>query len=106
MVPAVRGLSLEVAAGKSYGLVGESGSGKSTAAMALTRYLPAGTEVTAAELTVARTSLLGLDAAALRAFRASTLAVVYQEPGLALNPTMPVGEQVAEVYRLHSAGKH
>jgi len=106
LVTAVRGLSLDVAAGESYGLVGESGSGKSTAAMALTRYLPAATEVTAAELSVAGTSVLGLDRAELRAFRASTIAVVYQEPGLALNPTMPVGEQVAEVYRLHGAGKH
>ena len=100
-VAAVRDVSLDVAAGESYGLVGESGSGKSTAAMALTRYLPAGTEVTATELSVAGISVLGLDAAALRAFRARNLAVVYQEPGLALNPTMPVGEQIAEVYRLH-----
>jgi peptide/nickel transport system ATP-binding protein len=105
-VPAVRGLSLDIGAGESYGLVGESGSGKSTAAMALTRYLPARTEVTAAELSVAGTSVLELGAKALRAFRASALAVVYQEPGLALNPTMPVGEQIAEVYRLHGAGKH
>jgi peptide/nickel transport system ATP-binding protein len=106
MVPAVRELSLDVAAGESYGLVGESGSGKSTAAMALTRYLPPGTEVSAAELSVAGTSVLGLGSAALREFRASTLAVVYQEPGVALNPTMPVGEQIAEVYRLHNASKH
>jgi peptide/nickel transport system ATP-binding protein len=106
MVPAVRGLSFAIGAGESYGLVGESGSGKSTAAMALTRYLPAGTEISATELSVAGTSVLGLDAAELRTFRASALAVVYQEPGLALNPTMPVGEQIAEVYRLHSAGKH
>jgi peptide/nickel transport system ATP-binding protein len=103
VVPAVRGLSLDIAAGESYGLVGESGSGKSTAAMALTRYLPAGTDVSAAELTVAGASVLELNAAALRAFRASALAVVYQEPGLALNPTMPVGEQIAEVYRRHGA---
>jgi peptide/nickel transport system ATP-binding protein len=102
-VAAVRGLSLDIAAGESYGLVGESGSGKSTAAMALTRYLPAGTEISATELSVAGASVLDLDAAALRAFRACALAVVYQEPGLALNPTMPVGEQVAEVYRLHGS---
>ncbi|MGD0699252.1 MAG: ABC transporter ATP-binding protein [Trebonia sp.] len=106
MVPAVRGVSLDVAAGESYGLVGESGSGKSTAAMALTRYLPAGTDVSAGELSVAGTSVLSLDRAHLRAFRGGILGVVYQEPGLALNPTMPVGEQVAEVYRLHSADKH
>jgi peptide/nickel transport system ATP-binding protein len=102
-VPAVRGLDLVIGLGESYGLVGESGSGKSTAAMALTRYLPAGAEVSAAELSVAGASVLELDPTALRAFRASALAVVYQEPGLALNPTMPVGEQIAEVYRLHGA---
>jgi peptide/nickel transport system ATP-binding protein len=105
-VTALHGLSLDISAGESYGLVGESGSGKSTAAMALTRYLPAGTEITAAELSVAGAPVLGLESATLRAFRSSALAVVYQEPGLALNPTMPVGEQVAEVYRLHGAGRH
>jgi len=105
-VPAVRGLSLTIGAGESYGLVGESGSGKSTAAMTLTRYLPNRTAVSATELSVAGIPVLGLDAPALRAFRADTLSVVYQEPGLALNPTMPVGEQIAEVYRLHGAGKH
>jgi peptide/nickel transport system ATP-binding protein len=105
-VTALRGLSLDISAGESYGLVGESGSGKSTAAMALTRYLPAGTEITAARLSVAGAPVLGLEAAALRAFRSSAFAVVYQEPGLALNPTMPAGEQIAEVYRLHGAGQH
>jgi len=105
-VPAVQGLSLAIGAGESYGLVGESGSGKSTAAMALTRYLPAGTKISAAELSVAGASVLELDPAALRAFRASALGVVYQEPGLALNPTMPVGEQIAEVYRLHGTAQH
>ena len=104
-VPAVRGLDLAIGLGESYGLVGESGSGKSTAAMALTRYLPTGTEISAAELSVGGASVLDLDPTALRAFRGSALAVVYQEPGLALNPTMPVGEQIAEVYRLHGANR-
>ncbi len=104
-VTAVRGLSFTIDAGESYGLVGESGSGKSTAAMAITRYLPPDTEVSADTLTVAGTAVLDLDSPALRAFRAGQLAVVYQEPGLALNPTMPVGAQVAEVYRLHGTSR-
>jgi peptide/nickel transport system ATP-binding protein len=104
-VTAVRDLDLTIAAGESYGLVGESGSGKSTAAMTLTRYLPSGTEVTAAELSVSGVSVLELDAPALRRFRSGTLAVVYQEPGLALDPTMAVGRQIDEVYRLHGADR-
>ena len=105
MVPALRALSLSLAPGESYGLVGESGSGKSTAALALTRYLPPGTEVTAGELSVDGVHVLDLDPATLRAFRANILSVVYQEPGLALNPTKPAGEQIAEVYRLHGASR-
>ncbi|WP_375388127.1 ATP-binding cassette domain-containing protein [uncultured Amnibacterium sp.] len=102
-VAAVRGVSFEIAQGESYGLVGESGSGKTTAAMSLTRYLPDRTEIAATALEVGGVDVLGLDAGALRRFRASGLAVVYQEPGLALNPTLPVGAQVAEVHRLHGA---
>ncbi|MCU1528155.1 MAG: hypothetical protein JWP75_1918 [Frondihabitans sp.] len=102
---AVSGVSFEIAPGESYGLVGESGSGKSTTVLALTRYLPEGTVVRADALEVGGVKVLDLDASGLRDFRASGLAVVYQEPGLALNPTMPVGEQVAEVYRLHGASR-
>jgi peptide/nickel transport system ATP-binding protein len=103
--PALRGLSLEIGAGESYGLAGESGSGKSTAAMALTRYLPVGTEISADTLIVSGQAVLELDPQALRRFRASKLGVVYQEPALALNPTMPVGQQIAEVFRLHGSDR-
>ena len=102
-VVAVRDLDLSISAGESYGLVGESGSGKSTAAMTLTRYLPPGTGISAAELSVDGVPVLDLDAPALRRFRAGTLSVVYQEPGLALDPTMAVGRQIGDVYRLHGA---
>jgi peptide/nickel transport system ATP-binding protein len=101
----VSGVGFEVARGESYGLVGESGSGKSTTVLALTRYLSEGTAVTADALRVGGVDVLGLDRKGLRDFRASGLAVVYQEPGLALNPTLPVGLQVGEVYRLHGASR-
>jgi peptide/nickel transport system ATP-binding protein len=104
-LPAVKGISFHVNAGQSYGLVGESGSGKSTAAMALTRYLPARAELTASKLLVAGVDVLALDPQQLRQFRGSKLGIVYQEPGLALNPTMPVGEQISEIFRLAGSDK-
>jgi peptide/nickel transport system ATP-binding protein len=103
--PALRGLGFTVGPGESYGLVGESGSGKSTAALALTRYLPRNATLSAAELTVDGSAVPDLDGRELRQFRSTALAVVYQEPGLALNPTMRAGEQIAEVYRLHGEGR-
>jgi len=105
ITPAVRGIGFHVDAGEAYGLVGESGSGKSTAAMALTRYLAPNAVLEAAELTVAGTDVRALDARRLREFRARSLGVVYQEPGLALNPTLVVGEQIAEVFRLGGASR-
>jgi peptide/nickel transport system ATP-binding protein len=103
--PAVRDVSFTVGPGESYGLVGESGSGKSTAAMALTRYLPRSAALSAAELVVDGAAVISLGSRELRGYRSSALAVVYQEPGLALNPTMRAGEQIAEVYRLHGDGR-
>jgi peptide/nickel transport system ATP-binding protein len=102
-VPAVRGIDFHVERGEAYGLVGESGSGKSTAALALTRYLPGNADLAADELTVNGIDVLTLKGERLRKFRAGSLGVVYQEPGLALNPTMTVGGQIAEVYRLGGA---
>ncbi|MDH2416295.1 ABC transporter ATP-binding protein [Nocardioides sp. CER19] len=102
---AVKGVSFAVQAGEAYGLVGESGSGKSTAAMALTRYLAPNAELSAGDLSVAGVDVRSLEGRRLRHFRAESLGVVYQEPGLALNPTMAVGEQVAEVFRLAGAGR-
>lgn len=103
--PAATHIDFDIDAGGSFGLVGESGSGKSTIALALTRYLPAGATVTADELVVAGEHVLDLGPAALRRYRRDRIGVVYQEPGLALNPTSTVGAQVAEVYRLGGGGR-
>lgn len=97
---AVRGLSLEVAAGESLGLVGESGSGKSVTAMAILRLLgPAA--VVDGRIAFDGRDLLILDDGAMRQLRGRDLAIIFQEPMTALNPVLPVGEQIAEAVRVH-----
>jgi peptide/nickel transport system ATP-binding protein len=97
---AVQGVSFQVEPGEAYGLVGESGSGKSTVALAVTRYLPRNGEVSAGSITVAGQDVLGLRGAGLRELRSRSVSMVYQEPGRALNPSLRVGTQVAEVFAL------
>jgi peptide/nickel transport system ATP-binding protein len=103
--PAVQGVSLRVAPGESYGLVGESGSGKSTVALAVTRYLPRNGRVAAGSIAVAGQDVLALRGARLRELRARSVSMVYQEPSRALNPSLRVGAQVAEVFALTGMDK-
>jgi peptide/nickel transport system ATP-binding protein len=98
--PAVASASFRVEPGEAYGLVGESGSGKSTVALAVTRYLPRNGQVSAGSITVAGQDVLGLSGAGLRELRTRSVSMVYQEPGRALNPSLRVGAQVAEVFAL------
>ena len=94
----LRGVSFEIGSGESYGLVGESGCGKSTAALAIVRYLPRNGRVNSGAITVAGTDALALKGGALREFHARKISMVYQNPGSALNPSMRVGDQVAEAF--------
>ncbi|HUY29858.1 MAG TPA: ABC transporter ATP-binding protein [Acidimicrobiales bacterium] len=104
-VRAVRDVSFSIARNESYGLVGESGSGKSTVALAVTRYMPRNGRVSAGSIEVDGKDLLAMSPAALRELRTRTVSVVYQEPGRALNPSMRVGRQVAEVFELAGADR-
>ncbi len=97
---ALRDVSFEISRGESYGLVGESGSGKSTAALALVRYLPSNGRVSSGTISINGLDPLSMGTSALRDLRARTVSMVYQEPGRALNPSIRVGRQIAEVFRI------
>jgi peptide/nickel transport system ATP-binding protein len=94
----LRGVSLTVERGRSYGLVGESGCGKSTAALAIVQYLPRNGRVRSGEIRIAGRDVVSLSRPELRRLRANDVSMVYQNPGSALNPSIRVGKQVAEVF--------
>jgi peptide/nickel transport system ATP-binding protein len=97
---ALRDVTFSIARGESYGLVGESGSGKSTVALALVRYLPSNGRVSSGTVSINGLDPLSMGRAALRDLRARTVSMVYQEPGRALNPSIRVGRQIAEVFSI------
>jgi peptide/nickel transport system ATP-binding protein len=101
----VRDVSFHVAKGESFGLVGESGCGKSTIALAIVRYLARNGSVSAGKIEIAGRDVLSLDPGHLRQLRAREVSMVYQEPGRALNPSILVGRQVAEVYEIAGLGR-
>ena len=102
---AVRDISFQIGRQESFGLVGESGSGKTTMALAITRYLARNGRVSSGSITVNGQDVASLGRDALRSLRARTVSMVYQEPGRALNPTIRIGRQVAEVYEIAGLSK-
>ena len=99
-VPAVRGVSFDLAPGETLGLAGESGCGKSSIAGALLRVLPRGTRVTG-EVLLDGEDVLGMKPGRLRAVRWTELSIVFQGALHSLNPVQRVGSQIAEAIDLH-----
>jgi peptide/nickel transport system ATP-binding protein len=96
----LRGISFSVAKGESYGLVGESGCGKSTVAFAIVRHLARNGRIRDGRVLIDGRDLLTLSRAELREMRAKAVSMVYQDPGRALNPSIRVGRQIAEVFEV------
>src|SRR5580692_3177197 len=101
-IRALRGVHLQIEPGICYGVLGESGSGKSTLAKALVQLLPKNAKVTSGTIEFGGRDISKLSDAELQRYHGKDVAFVPQEPGLALNPVMKIGEQVAEVLRAHN----
>jgi len=101
----VDGVSFEIGAGETVGLVGESGCGKSVTALSLLRLIrPPGRIEPGSAIDFGGTNLVTIDERSMRAIRGARIAMVFQEPMTALNPVFTVGDQIAEVVRVHKGG--
>jgi peptide/nickel transport system ATP-binding protein len=103
-IEAVRAVSFSLEPGQRLGVIGESGSGKTVTALAVMGLLPENATASGS-IRVAGTEILGLAEPELARLRGNVLSMVFQEPMTALDPTMRVGRQVAEVLRLHQGAE-
>ena len=98
----LKGVSLELEAGKLFALVGESGSGKSVTSMAAMRLLPDALEITSGSVHVGEQDLFDLSESNMQTVRGRRVAMIFQNAMTALNPVQTVGKQVAETLNLHT----
>ena len=99
----VEDVSFSIAPGEMLALVGESGCGKSVTALAIMRLLAPAIRRTAGRILFDGTDLAPLDDEAMRRLRGNRIGMIFQEPMTSLNPVFTVGEQIAEVLRIHRA---
>jgi peptide/nickel transport system ATP-binding protein len=99
---AVEDVSLSVGPGEIVCVVGESGSGKSATAQSVMGLLPRELQVEAGQVLLQGEDVLKATPARLRSLRGTRMAMIFQEPMTALNPVMRVGDQIAEVLKIHT----
>lgn len=99
-------ISFAIQPGETFALLGESGCGKSMTALSLMRLLPDGIAIAQGEVQLGNVSVLSLPEREMREVRGGKIAMIFQEPGLSLNPVMTVGEQIIEVLALHHSIKN
>lgn len=105
-VNSVNGVNFHLGRGKTLGLVGETGAGKTTIAKSILRILPdVGAKITGGEVHLDGQDLLQLPEVEMRKIRGNKISMIFQDPMTALNPVMRVGDQIAEVVRLHNEDK-
>jgi peptide/nickel transport system ATP-binding protein len=100
-VYALDGVSLTVEPGECLGIVGESGSGKTMTALSIMQLLPPGGHITGGQIQLDGKVISTLDDEAMRHVRGNEIGMIFQDPMTSLNPTMTIGDQIAETVRLH-----
>lgn len=100
-IPAVVDFNLRVMSGEAVGIVGESGCGKSTVALAIMQYMGNNGDIVGGEIKFNGQDMAAMSEEELRQLRGSKISMVYQEPMASLNPSMLIGEQLAEVFICH-----
>jgi ABC-type glutathione transport system ATPase component len=95
-LPVLEDVALDVPAGRTAALVGASGAGKSMTAYAVLRLFPVAARITAGRILFEGTDLVRLSERDLVRFRGRRIAMIFQEPGAALDPVMSIGDQVME----------
>ena len=102
VVRAVNGIDLSIRPGEALGLVGETGAGKTTTALGLLRLVPDPPgRIVSGEIFYQGEDLLKKTEKQMRAIRGNQISMIFQDPMTALNPVIPVDDQIAEVIRLH-----
>lgn len=103
IIHAVNDVSFDLKKGQTIGLVGETGAGKTTIAKAILSILPIPpARVQSGEIWFEDNDLLKMSETNLRTIRGAKISMVFQDPMTALNPTMRIGDQIAEVIKLHN----
>lgn len=100
-VPIVDNVSFNIRQGETFALLGESGCGKSMTALTLLRLLPDGVIHAGGTAQLDGIDLFGLREREMREVRGGMAAIIFQEPGLSLNPVLTVGQQIDEALALH-----
>src|ERR1700734_2360969 len=105
-VHALEGVSLNVEAGECLGIVGESGCGKTMTALSIMQLLPPGGHITGGSITLSGQEISALNDDGMRHVRGNEVGMIFQDPMTSLNPTMTVGDQIAETVLLHRGADH